>query len=268
MHFAINYSPEAAQLLDQGLIQVDYYKCWADTVEPAQAQRPVYVHFPLMAGRGQPQAMSLDAIEALTEATNTPYINTHIAPLCTDFGIEPGSLKVQQVDAITERILADVQVLVDRFGAERVILENAPYPDRPPYDIPIVPVDVIYRIVDETGVGLLLDTAHADLTCRAQGLDIYDYLSSLPVHRLRELHVAGVQYDEASQRHLDHYALTAHDWRLVEWVIERIRSGIWATPWLLAFEYGAPRGFLHDVCDINRLTEQTPQLYELAKLVR
>ncbi len=55
MQFALNYSPQAADLVWAGQIDIDLFKCppWTEMTAAAQAIRPVYVHFGLQAGGGR-----------------------------------------------------------------------------------------------------------------------------------------------------------------------------------------------------------------------
>ena len=52
MHLAINYSSAAAKLVQDGKINIDYFKTpdWDWMVEEAKTLRPVAVHFTLEAG--------------------------------------------------------------------------------------------------------------------------------------------------------------------------------------------------------------------------
>jgi hypothetical protein len=54
MQLAINYSHPAARLIDQGKIQVDYFKVpnWDWMIKEAKQLRPVAVLFSLEAGNG------------------------------------------------------------------------------------------------------------------------------------------------------------------------------------------------------------------------
>src|SRR5699024_11528494 len=64
-------------------------------------------------------------------------------------------------------ISEDINVVADRFGAERVIAENVVYRSYEGDMLrPIIDPDVIARIIRETGCGFLLDTAHARMTCK------------------------------------------------------------------------------------------------------
>lgn len=241
MKIALNYSPQAARLLDEGAIALDYYKCpdWPDMVATASQQRPVYVHFPLMAGRHNHDQVGWEKIDSLLAATATPYINTHLAPRASDFaGLTLDTADPDDDRRLRDAMMDDIQVMIERFGAERVILENATWD--PSYAIPglVLKTERISQIVRDTGAGFLLDVAHARCSAAYLGLDPRDYMNQLPVDRLKELHVTGVTYDTSQNRLNDHFPMTAADWELTEWALEKIHSGAWATPWAVALEYG------------------------------
>jgi hypothetical protein len=54
INLAINYSPQAAQLMAECRIEFDYFKCpdWPGMISEAQKLKPVAVHFTLIAGNG------------------------------------------------------------------------------------------------------------------------------------------------------------------------------------------------------------------------
>ena len=118
-------------------------------------------------------------------------------------------------------------------------------------------------MVEETGAGFLLDISHARLSAQHIGLDAIDYLSQMPGEALRELHVTGIGHDRQGMV-CDHLGLTAADWPFVEWVLERIRAGVWAQPWVLAFEYGGITPLFDWRSDPNVIAAQVPRLVELA----
>ncbi len=114
--------------------------------------------------------------------------------------------------------------MIDHFGSENVILENANYD--PNYQVPtlVIQPEVISRVVAESGCGLLLDLAHARMSAVYLGIDMREYISRLPVHALRELHVAGTRYVAEQQRLVDHYPMTDEDWSLTEWALDNIHQ--------------------------------------------
>jgi uncharacterized protein (UPF0276 family) len=268
MDIALNYSPQAAALLEQGIIQFDYYKVpdWPDMVATASTQRPVYVHWPLMAGRHNGEQVGWSQISALRAQTATPYINTHLAPRTSDFADMPLDTTCPEHGRIlTQAMLDDIGQLVDRFGAAQVILENATWD--PTYEIPrpVLEAERICQMVRETGTGFLLDIAHARISATYLGVDPQTYIASLPVDRLRELHVTGVIYDTKQNRLNDHFPMTAADWVLTEWALERIHSGAWAAPWVVALEYGGVGAGFSERSDSGVIALDMSRLYKLVK---
>jgi uncharacterized protein (UPF0276 family) len=264
MQFALNYSAPAAELLESGRIQFDLFKCpdWPDVIEKAARQRPVYIHFDLVAGQRGSSPPDLDAIDRTLQATGTHHVNTHIAARNQDLD-DP-----EDIDAVVQHILADVMPLVTRFGADRVVAENVPYPDTDG-DKPraVVLPQVIKRVIYESGCGLLLDIGHARLTAEYLGIDTRDYITQLPVERLAELHITGVGLDPSGQR-ADHMPMTGEDWSLLEWALASIRRGMWGRPRLIACEYGGVGPTFEWRSSPAVILSDIPRMYSLIKALQ
>ncbi|HEX7972765.1 MAG TPA: DUF692 family protein [Anaerolineales bacterium] len=265
MEFAINYSLQSAALLAAGHIRIDRFKTpdWPDLIAQASFQAPVAVHFTLRAGSGNLKRTDWGLIEGLLEQTGTPYINLHLNPTVQDFpGFDIGTPEPTQFNQVVERLFEDVRVVTKRFGPERVIAENVPYRGAGGKILrPAVEPEVIYRILDETGCGLLLDISHARIAAHHLAIDEREYMAQLPVERLRELHFTGLH--NLNGRLQDHLPILEADWPALEWVLGRIRSGEWARPWLLAFEYGGVGEKLEWRSDPAVIAEQVPLLYAM-----
>lgn len=269
MQLAAQYSRHAAELLHTGDIRVDLFKLpdWPDLIAEAAALRPVYVHFPHYVGRLHPTAdapgIDWARVAALRDETGTPFVNCHLAPHVESF---PGMALNTESAADLERVVAqgvtDMQMLGERFGAEHVILENVPYDPSPRFAIPrpaYLP-EALNRVIEATGCGLLLDTAHARIAALHLGMDPAAYLAQMPGHALRELHITGCAWNEATGRWEDHYAMTPEDWSLAEMVFDRIRSGAWAAPRIVALEYGGVGGLFEERCTRESLREDLRRL--------
>jgi uncharacterized protein (UPF0276 family) len=199
----------------------------------------------------------------LSAQTNTPYINLHLAPSLDDFPqMALDTTDPADVAAITERMVEDVLQAVEQVGADRVIVENVPIFPTERLMLPAVRPDVIRRVVEETGCGFLLDISHARFAATAIGMDAYEYLSLLPCDRLRELHMTGIGLDETGALR-DHMPITGEDWPFLEWVLAHVRSGEWASPWALAFEYGGIGPKFEWRSETAVMAEQVPRLVEL-----
>ncbi len=281
MEYTINWSPEAAALLKAGEIQIDRFKCpdWDTMIADAEGDAPVYVHFPLVVGRGTLATTDWARIDALMAATNTPHVNLHLEPLKSVLGLDDNGM--------IAHCIREVEAVVARYGSANVVLENVPYraDQVDKYRAAVLP-DVINRIIREANCGLLLDIGHARISARTLGMDVRDYLAALPLDRLGELHVAGVT--TFTQAHLDkaldfpgfkdyfkkyegqqiigtwidHFGMESDDdWTYLAWVMDRVRDGVAQTPRFVSYEYGgigAPFGWRSERAVIAR---DVPKMY-------
>jgi uncharacterized protein (UPF0276 family) len=288
--FAVNYSALAVKLHGEGKIPTDRFKCpaWPDLIDRIDGEAPVYIHFPLRvgAGRGHPINTETDAppdydeIEVLMARTGTPWVSAHMGPKPEDVALLASGASVDGA-AITGALIRDLAPLVARFGPERVVAENV-FTYYGQHLRPALLPEVIHAVVEATGCGLLLDLSHARLAARDLGLDARAYIEALPVDRIREIHVTGIQvFDEAwvakvkaaglghdayaifEHKAIDHLPMTGESWELFAWAIDRIQTGAWATPGLIAFEYGGVGAFFEAVLEREVLLAQVPRLYEM-----
>lgn len=239
MKLAVNYSDEAALLLAQGRVRVDLLKSteWPDMLAASQALCATYVHFDLRAGDGRLREADWPGVRDLLARTASRHVGVHLCPMPAHFpGRAPDDPTLQE--DVLERLIGEVSLAVERFGAAGVLVENMPYwGGADPYVVrPAVTPAVIRRVVEATGCGLLLDIAHARIAATTLGWDVRAYIASLPVDRLGEIHISGVR--DVNGRTMDHMPLTDEDWDLTQWALDRIRGGDWAEPYVAAFEYG------------------------------
>jgi uncharacterized protein (UPF0276 family) len=297
MNLAVNYSEAAADLLEKGQIAIDRFKCpaWPDLIATVRHIHPTYVHFPLTAGQGIGNAFDMEThevadwstIEGLLTHTNTPFVNIHLAPTVRDHvDIPADTQEPEHVERLITCLIRDVRAVVEQFGPERVIVEND-HDNGGKYLRPALLPDVIHRVVDETGCGLLLDISHARLAARHLGMDAWEYIHALPVERLREIHVTGIQHFDArwvgllcragvdagviqglAGRQVDHLPLITDDWAFAAQSLDHIRRGVWGQPWIVALEYGGVGPVWEAVAEMEVLREQVPRLYELVKACR
>ncbi len=87
MNFAINYSPQSAELFQSGKIQVDRFKCpdWPWMIAEASRLCPVAVHFNLTVGNGSVKDIDWETTLHLLESTSTPFLNFHLESRHHDF---------------------------------------------------------------------------------------------------------------------------------------------------------------------------------------
>jgi len=249
MKLAINYSPQAAALARSEDVAMDLFKCpspgdpdlqeYAERlISEAQAVAPVYVHFPLNTGDSTITDASMALVGQILEETGTPYVNIHLTAenaAFPDTPVDDRGFKVRE--KVIQSMISDVLRLTQRFGPDRVIAENVVYrgPSGRCMAAAVLP-EVISAVVERTGCGLLLDTAHARLSANSLGISAMDYISALPVAMLTELHVTGARL--SGKPAYDSMPLEEDDWQIVEWVLDHIHVGEWPQPWVVALEYG------------------------------
>lgn len=288
--FAINYSPQAAALLDARQISVDVFKCpdWPDLIHNARAHAPVYVHFPLTAGNNTLHKTDLKQVEALLNATQTAFVNVHLYASAAAFdGVALSRQDAGVIARVTEQLIAGVSVLCEAFGAERVIAENVIYRG---YLADVLRAcvlpDVICDVVNACQCGFLLDLSHARIShhylqvddrayaAQKQALNtaektaqaaFWQYLSALPLHKLQELHITGIAFQH--DKLMDHLALSDEDWAFTERLCSELAAGgadgTWQRPAVMAFEYGGIGPIFEWRSQRDVIAKQVPRLYEL-----
>ena len=130
MQLAINYSQPAADLVRSGLIQIDFFKTpdWQWMIDEAKSLRPVAVHYTLEAGNHELSQVDWNILEQLARTTKTPYINLHLDAKQRTFPwLSVNTTQKSDINQVYKIILSDVMELVERFGSDRVIIENSPY---------------------------------------------------------------------------------------------------------------------------------------------
>jgi uncharacterized protein (UPF0276 family) len=267
LELSVNYSLQAEALLQAGKISCDRLKCpdWPDTIAAARKTLPVYVHFPLDAGSTSGRPPNFAAADVMARETDSPFVNLHLVTYHRDFPEHPSDSTDPQLEsAVMDQMLRDIEAATAVVGRDRVIVENIPYfGGGSEYHRASVEPTVIRRVIEQSGCGFLLDVSHARIAAHYMGLDPHEYILSLPVHRLAELHLTGVR--TVGKRLADHMDLLDEDWNWAQWAMQRIRAGEWPRPWTVALEYGGVGEPFKWRSDQSVLEEQVPRLAAMVK---
>lgn len=269
MKVAVNYSEEAQRLFNSSLIDVDLFKCpdfSVSLIKNAMKSKSCYVHFGLNVGADQLNDVDWKTLKAMKNLTDTPYVNVHAVAFAKHYpDLDILTNKPIHINSIIDAVVNDIELVAKQVGIENIILENVIC--RGPGENmlrAITDPEVITEIVSRTGCGFLLDTAHAQMTSICLDLDVYEYISQLPVNKLKELHITGIQKDQ-NGRLRDSMPMTNSDWELASWSLRKIKDHEWHTPWVVSLEYGGVGPAFEWRSDEKVLYEQLPELYQMVK---
>jgi uncharacterized protein (UPF0276 family) len=135
---------------------------------------------------------ALERARCLAELYRTPWVAEHCQCVIT----QDGRFNVDYVfpplytREMLARYIENAKVLQQALGLP-LVLEQIPRYFRT--DLDEIPEGQFLReFFQASGATFLLDIAHAWLEARYRGIDVRDYLASLPLDLVTELHVAGV----------------------------------------------------------------------------
>ncbi len=122
------------------------------------------------------------------------------------------------------------RVLRDRLEVP-LLLENMDYMGRelkPGYGVFRTSFEpaLMWGLVEDEGVGVLLDLAHLRITADHLGVDAKAFARALPLHAVRELHVCGPVFIEGVGLRDDHQKMTEADYALLEWTLAHTNADI------------------------------------------
>jgi len=258
MKLAVNSSAPLHALLAQEAVQVDLIKCpeWDGIVNASRQLAPAYIHFEIAIGNASVQHLEFTMIKRFLETTATPHLNVHLAgdgQLLSD----SHKYQVRLVDAWK----TDIETIREQLPDTIIVAENLPY-------VPIYSENrianhtwMISELLESMDLGLLLDLSHSRITAAYEDQDYQILTESLPVQRLRELHLTGIK--PYAGYLTDHFEMNADDFIAAEWAITLIKSGKWREPEIVAFEYGGFGDIFAWRSEEWVVREQVPALWQM-----
>ncbi len=208
----------------------------------------LYHHNSPLHGPKADPAPAIAALLAWQQRTHSPWLSAHLDYYADDVyraffsqGTPLPPLTAEEGLALLCRAVAEISARLP----VPLLLENVD-PLVPPEVCAAPRPEFIRRVLDSTGCGLLLDTAHARVSAAALGIDVHDYLEQLPLERAVELHVSGPRWREGRLADV-HEALLEEDYDLLRWVLARAR------PSVVTLEYGRDPALLRE--QLLRLNE-------------
>lgn len=207
------YSSAAAGLVREladelGHVEFPYELLVRDEAALDLARRvPAILHcasLSLASGR-RPTPAAIDAVERMADGIASWWLGEHLALIsasCTWIEEHPHGEPVYDIgfaisppmnDDTVDSVAVALAAVAERTDRP-VLLENGPVYLATP-GVTISQGEVLRRIVDRTGAGVLLDLAHLLITCQTLGLDPVGEVEQMPLEHVREVHVSGVCED-------------------------------------------------------------------------
>lgn len=232
LKLACNDHPPPRLLLDQGRLELDFLKVTSLSeleaeVESALTYRPVLIHVGFGIGDTATSYAELDWgwFNGLVQRSGSPHVAMHLE-VSTHNWRRGADLRVQsraEARAMVAQLTALCRFLRDRLACP-LLLENMDYMGaelKPGYGVFRTSVEpaLMWGLVENEGVGVLLDLAHLRITAHHLGVEARAFARSLPLHAVRELHVCGPTTIDGLGLRDDHQEMTEEDYALLEWAL-------------------------------------------------
>jgi uncharacterized protein (UPF0276 family) len=236
---ACNWSRSLRELLDEGIVRIDYiktgvYGSFYEDIDTMISLHPVLVHgfgYRGHTGMKNLHEVDFDKANELLRKCDSPHYGLH-------FGIENKNVGNMTAADIYKFMSEQTQIFTQRLNVP-LLLENTPDSDeeRSKFDLyPLAEAELITDFIRDNNVFFLLDIAHAKVAASYRSWEVEQYFSSLPLERTKEIHINGSGFDENGVIADVHSFMREDDYKLLEWVLTR------TNPDIITLEYSGKRG--------------------------
>lgn len=246
-HISCNFTNELIELIEQKEVDVDYIRWpsfdpkYISIKEVAKYGKPIllhgfngylehYISNDISECEIKIEKRNVKKLKKMSQKYNFPYYSAHIGGIiskmnkikwnkiyCTSE--EEKVLLQQTIDNIKRlKSILDKEIIIENIPIFKGISELEKFPEcvgRPEF---------ISEVIYKSDIDFLLDIAHARVTASALGIDIYKYLDELPLERVREIHISGVQETKMGQLADFHNNLDKIDIELLIYVMKKSKK--------------------------------------------
>jgi uncharacterized protein (UPF0276 family) len=235
MKISATISPALLSLANSSPNLVDYIEVNGEeeltTLERALALRPVLLHdisYDVWLNYDNPfDAATMDKARTMIEMARPPWHSTGIGASAepqghtTPFWRGAPDYALQPREVALANIVRNGKWLKQWLGEIPLLLENFNYHPTNAYEYICEP-DTFSRLIDEIGVDVLLDLAHAQISAFNMGWQSpREYLARLPLDKVVEIHINHPYNDDGKQLLDRHLPIGESDIELLRWVLER-----------------------------------------------
>ena len=184
---------------------------------------------------------AVSRIAAYQRCSASPWVSMHITlwlPGMVGLMLGRGwRMPLPNPERATQRFIRQVRRLARCIQVPMLLENTEPLPFEG-YDFEVQPKRITH-VLEGTGCGLVLDIGHARVSAAVLGVDAYDYLSALPLHRVLQVHVSGPRMRQGRLTDV-HESMQELDYKLLTFVLER------AQPQMVTLEYIREREALRE----------------------
>ena len=159
-------------------------------------------------------------VARVVETVEPPWFSEHIA-FTRAGGVEIGHLApLPFTREAVATVAANVRELQAALGGLPILLENIAY-SFPLPGAEMTEAGFVGSILESTDAYLLLDLENVHANALNHGYDPIDYLESLPLERVVEIHLAGGLWQEGQYMDTHTRSVPEESWKLLEWLVPR-----------------------------------------------
>ncbi len=231
MKFGCNFSPELIEILAVDSEFIDAIKLsseemYLDQFERVKDGRPILLHLlPRVFSDEYMSADSIDRFNLMLKECNIRHVGIHFMQTTDSECFVESSCS-----ELLEILITKLKMIKSKLEAE-ILIENMPYYALGEGFEVMANPEFIKEVCVQADVGLLLDTAHAQISAWHLGISKEHYLRKLPLDRILEVHLSGPRHEGG--RYID-----KHDFLLEDDYIFLMDVLSVSSPTFLTLEYG------------------------------
>ncbi len=219
--------PLTRQLLAQETLPIDYLETagpFTDSAVHLFPDQPMLLHNSVFNwSLGHPDALAQQDMLLHTQrrlqATRAPWLSVHLGFSAADISFD-GWTRARSApfdrDTLMTTICQNLAYLSQALPVP-VLVENLDYNPGGAYEYICEP-GFITAVVERTGVGLLLDLAHTQVSAARMHMPIERYLAALPLQQVGQIHISSPRWRDG-QLVDAHEHLIEDDYRLLQTVL-------------------------------------------------
>jgi uncharacterized protein len=164
----------------------------------------------------------LHAVVQAGDAINAPWFSDHLC-FTGDSAVTIGHLAPLSFTRISARHVAERAATVQRLAQRPLLLENITY--KFSIGTELDEAEYIAEILEQADCGMLLDINNLYTNSISHGYDPLEFLDRIPMHRVRQLHLAGGRWIDGVLEDSHDTPVRSEVWQLAREAVSRSPVG-------------------------------------------